>query len=117
MDLNACGAGYACSITQPERVFGKFFANVDACRSLMKEKQVIASGSAILHALLKYPSWNPTEIEFFGSKNEVGISDNSQWHSFLINEGYSTVNVYYEGSRSVRTADVSVRIYLTTLGT
>jgi hypothetical protein len=49
--------------------FGRFFENVDRCRTLMKEKRVIASSSDVLNTLLGRLSLvQDGFIEFSGSK-------------------------------------------------
>ncbi|KAJ5971795.1 uncharacterized protein N7479_001713 [Penicillium vulpinum] len=74
-----------------DQLFGKFFANVDKCRLLMKEKQVLASGSAVLHALQGSPSWVPSDLDLFVSSSSLGELGLLEWHEYLRSEGYSLV--------------------------
>lgn len=79
-------------VSPEEFLFGKFFANVDGCRNLMKEKNVFASGSAVLHALQQSVTWEPSDLDLFVSKSDLGRLGMLEWHHFLRGEGYSFVN-------------------------
>lgn len=79
--------------TRPEdELFGRLFADVDACRLLMKEKQVLASGSALLRVLRPGLSWIPSDIDLYASRTSLGKEGLAEWHEFLSAEGYVVVN-------------------------
>lgn len=72
-----------------DRLFGKFFVDISRCRQLMKQKQVIASGSAVIYALLNEPTWSPSDLDLFVSRKSLGKHGLLDWHEFFCAEGYS----------------------------
>ncbi|KAJ5346961.1 uncharacterized protein N7506_000214 [Penicillium brevicompactum] len=75
-------------MTPENRVFGKFFTNVDGCRHLMKQEQAIASGGAVLHALELNPTWKTADLDIFMSSRKLSKQGLLEWHQFLRSEGY-----------------------------
>ncbi|KAJ5346224.1 hypothetical protein N7452_004228 [Penicillium brevicompactum] len=76
-------------MTPENRLFGKYFENVDGCRLLMKQKQAIASGGAVLHALELNPTWSTADLDLFVSSRKLSKQGLLEWHEFLRSEGYS----------------------------
>lgn len=76
-------------VTPEERLFGKYFSNIDECRSLMKRSEAIASGSAVLHALQNDPTWDPSDLDMFVSYMRLPKQGLVEWHNFFSAEGYS----------------------------
>lgn len=84
-----------------QRLFGNFFVDVDGCRKLMREKQVIASGGAVLHAMLNKPFWLSNHIDLYVSRPSFGGEGILQWHGFLVAEGYSLARELRDGLHRV----------------
>lgn len=76
-------------MTLENKLSGKLFTNVDGCRHLMKQKQVIASGGAVLHALELNPTWSTADLDLFVSSRKLSKQGLLGWHEFLRSEGYS----------------------------
>lgn len=68
--------------------FGKLFINVSKCRRLMKEKQMIASGSSLLQAIRPNFTWVENQLNFFASKDAMGSEGVLHWHDYMSSEGY-----------------------------
>lgn len=83
--------------TAETKLFGTFFNDVEGCRHLMKEKQVIASGSAVLFALEQCSTWSPSDLDFFVSTRSLGNQGLFNCHQFLRSEGYSLSRETREG--------------------
>lgn len=71
-----------------QKLFGKFFDNVDKCRGLMRENQMVASGSAVLWSLEKLNTWLPGDLDFFVKTTSLGSDGLFDVHDFLVSEGY-----------------------------
>lgn len=89
-------------VTAEQQLFGRFFKDVVGCRVLMKEKQVIASGSAVLHALMAKPTWEPSDLDLYVSRRSQTKNGLLEWHTFFRQEGYSVAknsrsDVYGDG--------------------
>lgn len=72
-----------------EKLFGRFFKGIDCCRSLMREKRVVASGNALIQTLRPCFTWVPSEMDLFVSRSSLGNEGLLEWNDFLFNEGYS----------------------------
>lgn len=90
--ISCCVHSHARSASAEQQLFGEFFGSVDGWRTLMKEKQVIASGSAILRALRPCFTWVTSELDFFISRTSLGKEGLFELHEFLSSEGYSLAN-------------------------
>lgn len=76
------------SLDTPEnRLFGNYFSNIDECRTLMEGTQVLASGSAVLHAL-QPNTWRPPNLDLFASQFSLGDRGLLYWHTYFLKEGY-----------------------------
>lgn len=71
-----------------QKLFGRFFSDVDGCREHMKQKQVLASGSAVLHALLDDPTWVPSDLDLFVLRTSLGERGLLEWREYFESEGY-----------------------------
>jgi hypothetical protein len=85
-----------------ERLFGRFFQDIDGCFEVMRTQSAIASGSAVLHALLPSPSWEAKHIDIF-----VDVQENRDWSyswiEYMRSQGYAMV-----GQRKVLYGEVAV---------
>ncbi|KAH1805987.1 hypothetical protein KXX35_009945, partial [Aspergillus fumigatus] len=79
----------------PESVlFGRYFRDVDRCRSLMKSTGAVASGSAVLHALdssVRVGSsspWAPNDLDVFIARRVLRRGALVDWHEYFVGEGY-----------------------------
>lgn len=75
-------------VSVEQKMFGSFFVDVDCCRSLMRQMQVFASGSAVLRALLPSATWEPSGLDFIVSKKSLGKHGLLYWYDYLQSEGY-----------------------------
>lgn len=71
-------------------VFERFFRDVDGCVRLMKTQSAIASGSAVLRALLPEASWEPSDLDLYVGDMKVygNLHWLLPWIDFLWKEGY-----------------------------
>ena len=72
------------------RLFGRFFQDVDGCLEVMKTQSAIASGSAVLWALLPEAQWEPSDLDLFLGPLRV-LEDTKwvdPWVDFLGSQGY-----------------------------
>lgn len=76
------------SLAAEQRLFGRFFKDVRGCRLLMSETSAIALGSAVLHALLSYAEWEPSDIGIFVQDESMDGDELFKWTEFLVAEGY-----------------------------
>lgn len=79
----------ACSSLK-QKIFGRFFKDIDGCLQLMKTQSAIASGSAVLHALLPDAPWEPSDLDLYvgGHTFSKSIDWLLEWSDFLQGEGY-----------------------------
>lgn len=69
-------------------LYGSFFTDVDACRRVMYQKRIVASGDAVLHAFGEFNTWIPSELDLYMCRRfavEAGLLD---VHEFLLKERY-----------------------------
>lgn len=98
------------SATPEVVLFGEAFNDVYRCLSLMKEKRVIASGSALFRAFRPSFTWVPLSFEFFVCRSSLGECGSSEWQEFFLSEGYALMNI----TRGTSNVDeqVSCQLYL-----
>jgi hypothetical protein len=83
--------------TPESRLFGAFFRDIDGCRRLMKATGAVVACDAVLHAILRSPSWAPQSLVFFFPKDISSDDDVAQWVRYFGNEGYTVAEEEHAG--------------------
>lgn len=88
MDVDGTGTVDAEADTVQKRLFGRFFHEVDECRSLMEGHSAVAGGGAVLRALLPAPGREPDDFSLYVPGERLGGGKFMQWNEYFRSQGY-----------------------------
>jgi hypothetical protein len=76
-------------------LFERFFAQVDSFLLLIKEKEILASGGAVIAALEEQSVWDSSELELVAWRQRIRADGIGDCHEFLVSQGYFYVHKDY----------------------